>query len=61
MNLARSAEEVVGMFNTLAEIDGVVMPVDDTLSIKNGFNYAQFLEALLRIGYLKAEAAGGDA
>lgn len=45
------------MFNTLQEIDGVTMPVDDTLNIKNGFNYAQFLEALLRIGYLKAEAS----
>ena len=40
MNLARSAEEVVGMFTTLQEIDGVVMPVDDTLSTKNGLNYA---------------------
>ena len=40
MSLARSAEEVVGMFQTLQEIDGVVMPVDDTLSIKNGLNYA---------------------
>ena len=61
MNLSRSAEEVVGMFTTLQEIDGVVMPVDDTLSIKNGLNYAQFLEAILRIGYLKAEANGGEA
>jgi len=57
MNLARSSEEVIGMFNTLQEIDGVTMPIDDTLNIKNGFNYAQFLEALLRIGYLKSEAA----
>ena len=57
MNLSRSSEEVIGMFNTLQEIDGVTMPIDDTLNIKNGFNYAQFLEALLRIGYLKAEAS----
>ena len=45
------------MFNTLQEIDGITMPVDDTLNIKNGLNYAQFLEALLRIGYLKADAS----
>ena len=55
MNLAKSSEEVISMFNTLQEIDGITMPVDDTLNIKNGLNYAQFLEALLRIGYLKAE------
>lgn len=57
MNLARSSEEVMAMFGTLQEIDGITMPVDDTLNIKNGLNYAQFLEALLRIGYLKAEAS----
>lgn len=34
------------------------MPIDDTLNIKNGMNYAQFLSAILRIGYLKAEASG---
>lgn len=31
------------------------VPVDDTLNIKGGMNYAQFLSAILRIGYLKAE------
>jgi NADH:ubiquinone oxidoreductase subunit D len=31
------------------------LPVEDTLNIKNGMNYAQFLEAILRIAYIKAE------
>lgn len=34
------------------------VPVDDTLNIKGGMNYAQFLSALLRIGYLKADSSG---
>jgi len=34
------------------------IPVDDTLNIKGGMNYAQFLSALLKIGYLKAESSG---
>ena len=34
------------------------MPVDDTLNIKGGMNYAQFLSALLRIGYIKADQSG---
>lgn len=33
-------------------------PVDDTLNIKGGMNYAQFLSAILKIGYLKAEQSG---
>lgn len=31
------------------------MPVEETLNIKNGLNYAQFIEAILRIAYLKSE------
>lgn len=31
------------------------MPLDDTLNIKNGMNYAQFLEAILRLAQMKAE------
>ena len=38
----------------ISAIEGLTMPVEDTLNIKNGFNYAQFLEALLRIAFLKA-------
>ena len=58
MNLASSPREVVDMFQTLQLIDGVVLPVEDTLNIKNGMNYAQFLEAILRIGYIKADETG---
>ena len=43
---------------SLHEIDGMFVPVDDTLNIKGGMNYAQFLSAILRIGYLKAEQSG---
>ena len=32
--------------------------MDDTLNIKAGMNYAQFLSAVLRIGYIKAEQSG---
>lgn len=34
------------------------MPVEDTLNIKNGLNYAQFLEALLRITFIKVAETG---
>lgn len=55
MKLASSTQEVIKMFNTLQEIDGITMPIEDTLNIKNGMNYSQFLEAILRIGYLRSE------
>jgi len=59
MNLAQSAEELMSFFQaSLHEIDGIFIPVDDTLNIKGGMNYAQFLSALLRIGYIKAEQSG---
>ncbi len=35
------------------EIDGVSIPFADTLNVMNGLNYAQFLEAILRIAYWK--------
>lgn len=34
------------------------VPVDDTLNVKGGMNYAQFLSALLRIAYIKADQSG---
>ena len=56
MNLTHAAEELISWFQaSLHEIDGMYVPVDDTLNIKAGMNYAQFLSALLRIGYIKAE------
>ena len=53
MKVATSIKQVVDIFNTLSEIEGVQIPIEDTLNVKNGMNYAQFLEAILRIGYLK--------
>lgn len=56
MNLAQTDREAMDFFSqSLNEIDGVIVPVDDTLNVKGGLNYAQFLQALLRIGYIKAE------
>ena len=59
MNLAGSAEEMMSFFqHSLHEIDGMYVPVDDTLNVKGGMNYAQFLSALLRIAYIKADQSG---
>lgn len=55
MKLASRTKEVLDMFETLMEVDGINMPVEDTLNIKNGLNYSMFLEALLRIGYMRSE------
>ena len=56
MNLASTADELMQFFHTsLKEIDGIYMPIDDTLNVKAGMNYAQFLSALLRIAYIKAD------
>ena len=59
MNLTNTAEDLMSWFQqSLHEIDGMFVPVDDTLNIKGGMNYAQFLSAILRIGYIKAETSG---
>jgi len=59
MDYAKSAEEVVQLFNNnLKEIEGVKDRVNDTLNINNGMNYAQFLEAILRIACARSENAG---
>ena len=59
MNLADSTTEAYEFFKKeigLGNIEGVDFPIKpDTLEILNGMNYAQFLEALLRIGYIKAQ------
>jgi hypothetical protein len=41
--------------NVLSSIEGVLKHLNDTLNIKNGLNYAQFLEALLRIAFNRAD------
>lgn len=44
------------LFNKdLKEVEGVKDKVNDTLNIRNGMNYAQFLEAILRIANSRAE------
>lgn len=53
MNIAGSREEVGEASKAMDEIDGVTLPLGDTLNILNGLNYAQFLEAILRIAYWK--------
>jgi hypothetical protein len=42
----------------ISQIEGLQLPVEDTLNLKNGLNYAQFLEAILRIAFLKAAETG---
>ena len=53
MGIAGSREEVSMASEAMKEIDGVNLPFGDTLNILNGLNYAQFLEAILRIAYWK--------
>lgn len=40
MKLASSIKQVVEIFNTLSEIEGIQIPIEDTLNVKNGMNYA---------------------
>ncbi len=54
MDLATSQTDVIRIYEKISEIEGLTTPVEDTLNIKNGINYAQFLEALLRIAFIKA-------
>jgi hypothetical protein len=53
MGIASSREEASLASEAMKEIDGVNLPFGDTLNILNGLNYAQFLEAILRIAYWK--------
>lgn len=55
MDIASSREEASAASECMHEIDGVQIPFADTLNINNGLNYAQFLEAILRIAYYKKE------
>ena len=52
--IATTKEEInlyVQQLNTL-----IIQPFEDTLNIKNGLNFAQFLEAILRINKIKSES-----
>lgn len=61
MGIATSREEVSSASGAMQEIDGISLPFSDTLNIMNGLNYAQFLEAILRIAYWKKENSDQDA
>jgi hypothetical protein len=56
MRLAGSKEEALRIFEALHEL--VNLPLNDTLNIKNGMNYAMFLESIIRIAYHKVEENG---
>jgi hypothetical protein len=55
MDFAKTKDEASSASECMIEIDGVNIPFADTLNILNGMNYAQFLEAILRIAYYKKE------
>jgi len=56
--LAGSCSDVMQLMQGISQIEGLMLPVEDTLNLKNGLNYAQFLEAILRIAFLKAAETG---
>ena len=53
MGLANSRQEFMRLCECLHEL--IHLPLSDTLNVKNGLNYAQFLEAIIRIAYYKAD------
>lgn len=55
MDIARTREEATNTAECMQEIDFVIIPFQDTLNVNNNLNYAQFLEALLRIAYYKKD------
>lgn len=56
MRLANSREEALRICEALHEL--IHVPLTDTLNIKNGLNYALFLESIIRIGYHKLDLSG---
>jgi hypothetical protein len=57
MGIASKKEEASASVECMIEIEGVNIPFVDTLNVMNGLNYAQFLEAILRITYYKKDAS----
>ena len=51
MKIANNRDLACGAAESMHQIDGVTITLNDTLNIANGLNYAQFLEAILRIAY----------
>ncbi len=58
MRLAHTRDEALRICEALHEL--IHVPLSDTLNIKNGLNYAMFLEAIIRIAYHKLEVNGSD-
>ena len=56
MKLAGSYNEALRIFESLHEL--IRLPLQDSLSIKNGLNYAMFLETIIRTAYHKMEENG---
>lgn len=52
--IATTKDEINLYFQQLNTL--IIPPVDNTLNIKNGLNFAQFLEAILRITDIKAKS-----
>ena len=55
MGIAGTKDEASAAAECMHEIDFVHIPFQDTLNINNTLNYAQFLEAILRIAYYKKD------
>jgi len=56
MKLASTYNDALRIFESLHEL--IRLPLQDTLNIKNGLNYAMFLESIIRTGYHKMEENG---
>lgn len=57
MRLASTREEALRLCEALHEL--IHVPLTDTLNIKNGINYAMFLECIIRIAYHRLEEGAG--
>jgi len=53
MNLATSRQDFMRVCECLHEL--INLPITDSLNVKNGVNYAMFLETIIRIAYYKLE------
>lgn len=56
MNLCQSRQEFMRLTECLHEI--IHPPIQDTLNVKNGLNYAHFLESIIRIAYYRVDENG---
>ena len=56
MNLCQTRQEFMHITECLHEI--IHPPIQDTLNVKNGLNYAFFLESIIRIAYYRVDENG---